>query len=216
MAREVPKSNRVGVSEAIRLRMEPQQTRSNTRIIQLLDGAASYIHSHGFETMTTQAVVEMSGNSIGTLYRFFNDRVDVLNALVVRNYERLVERVSGEIASLKPNTPGDLMDAVFAALVWMFKNEPGFKSIRVGDCLDIRPAPAHRHGNAALSRAAADKAQVTTGLTVTGEQLVALETGVDVADTLLAKAFLVSARGDKATIERARSLSVAIASGRAR
>lgn len=209
----VSQPKRVGVSESIRLRMEPRQARSSHRIVELLDGAASHIHQHGFETMTTQAVALASGNSIGTLYRFFEDRIDLLQALTIRNVERAKANLGAAIDKHPPQSLDALAGVLFKVFLAMFKSEPGFKSIRLGDVLDIRPAPESRWGNRSFAQTAIELYQEHSGHTLTAEQRTDIELAVDLADTLLHKAFLQSARGDKATIDRARQACQLAASG---
>ncbi len=75
------------------LRNEPVQARSAARLTALLDATAAIIDEIGFERLTTAMVAERAGASIGTVYRYFPDRIAVLQALAARNLERVVARV---------------------------------------------------------------------------------------------------------------------------
>src|SRR5476649_313567 len=72
------------------LRNEPVQARSTARLTALLDAAAAAIDELGYERLTTAMVAERAGASIGTVYRYFPDRIAVLQALAARNLERLL------------------------------------------------------------------------------------------------------------------------------
>lgn len=209
----VTQPKRVGVSESIRLRMEPRQARSSHRIVQLLDGAASYIHRHGFETMTTQAVAEASGNSIGTLYRFFEDRIDLLNALVVRMVERTIDAFEAQMRKSQPRDVEGLAQCLFDTMLTMYAKEPGFKSVRLGDPIDIRPVDSARSGNSWLAMKAVESFAEATGGELSANQRIDVELAVVVADALLHKAFLVSSKGHKPTIEQARRACLLAARG---
>lgn len=210
----VKNPRRVGVSEAIRLRQEPKQARSSTRVLELLDGAASYIHRHGFETLTTKAVADGSGNSIGTLYRFFADRIDLLDALIARNVDRATVALHKTLRSVKPDSLDKLAECVHDTLLTMFEKEPGFKSLRLGDVLDIRPARDIRWGNRHFAHVAATWFEEHTSSSLPAADRTRLENAVVVADTLLHTAFLVKPKGDEDTIAFARQLCSQVATGR--
>ena len=59
-------------------RNEPVQARSTARLTALLDAAAAVIDEIGYERLTTAMVAERAGASIGTVYRYFPDRIAVL------------------------------------------------------------------------------------------------------------------------------------------
>ena len=81
------------------LRNEPVQARSAARLTSLLDAAASVVDELGYERLTTAMVAERAGSSIGTVYRYFPDRIAVLQALSARslaNFESTgVDRING-------------------------------------------------------------------------------------------------------------------------
>ena len=74
------------------LRNEPVQARSSARLAGLLDAAAAVIDEIGFERLTTAMVAERAGASIGTVYRYFPDRIAVVEALAIRCTQRLPAR----------------------------------------------------------------------------------------------------------------------------
>ena len=76
------------------VRTEPTQRRSTQRLDALLDAAAGIVDELGFERLTTQMVAERAGASIGTVYRYFPDRVAVLHALRERSVRRYRERLA--------------------------------------------------------------------------------------------------------------------------
>ena len=78
---------------AVSLRNEPVQARSTARLTALLDAAASIVDEVGIERLTTAMVAERAGASIGTVYRYFPDRIVLLQALGSRNFERVMARI---------------------------------------------------------------------------------------------------------------------------
>lgn len=120
------------------IRNEPVQARSAARLTALLDSTASVIHEIGYERLTTAMVAERAGASIGTVYRYFPDRIAVLQALGLRNLETLVDNCTAAISG--SHSREDAIEAVFEELVGAFRSIAGFPSVRFGDVLDLRPA----------------------------------------------------------------------------
>ena len=87
------------------IRNEPVQARSTARLAALLDAAAHVIDEIGYERLTTAMVAERAGASIGTVYRYFPDRIAVLQSLAARNAERIGEHA---IAQLRDGGDGTL------------------------------------------------------------------------------------------------------------
>jgi AcrR family transcriptional regulator len=93
-------------SSSTAIRVEPVQARSAARVNALLDAACATMHEFGYEQLTTAMVAEKAGASIGTVYRYFPDRVAVLQAVAARNLERTLESwVSGFAPMPLPRSP---------------------------------------------------------------------------------------------------------------
>ena len=88
-------NDRSAAVPSVTVRHEPVQARAAHRIEALLDAAAAVVVEHGIEHLTTALVAERAGASIGTVYRYFPDRVAVLVALAERNLERLRLAIGG-------------------------------------------------------------------------------------------------------------------------
>jgi AcrR family transcriptional regulator len=185
------------------VRLEPVQQRSTRRVEDLLDAAARYIHDNGFETLTTAHVSELAGSSIGTVYRYFPDRIALLDALAQRNRERAVDALTAAMTVNPPSTLSALVDVAVSVLESMHRNEVGFRAIRLGDPLDIRPARDQRWGIRHYARAAANQ---WTGQVSSADQK-DLELALDVADVALVKAFLLNPKGDRAILAQVNPLA---------
>ena len=57
----------------------PVQTRSNERLARLAKAAKEVIAERGRDRFTTADIAKRSGSAIGTVYRYFPDRVAVLD-----------------------------------------------------------------------------------------------------------------------------------------
>ena len=114
------------------VRTEPTQRRSSQRLDALLDAAADIVDESGFERLTTQMVAERAGASIGTVYRYFPDRVAVVDALAIPTHGTLAERVVDDVERTSPDTWWDLVDIALDACIAMYREEPGFAVVHAG------------------------------------------------------------------------------------
>ena len=196
----------VQLGRSAQLRNEPVQARSAARLEALLDAAASVVEELGYERLTTAMVAERAGASIGTVYRYFPDRIVVLQALAARNLDRLLESVRGEFSDEKHDTWIDALTASFNVFVDAFRSEPGFRSLRVGDVIDLRPASSPTTFNSRVSEEMVRILVERFELEDTPEAHFAIETAVEVTDALVARAFSRDTAGDPAFLEQAQTL----------
>lgn len=75
--------------EDMPMRHRPQQARGQERVDLILDTAAELIAKEGYETLTTNAIAERAGISIGSLYRYFPDKEAILRGLAIRHLEQV-------------------------------------------------------------------------------------------------------------------------------
>lgn len=192
---------------SVSIRVEPVQARSTARVNALLDAASETIHEVGYELLTTAMVAERAGASIGTVYRYFPDRVAVLQALAARNRDRVIHAIATRLEQEKPSSIEAQIDTVLDTLVDVFRSEKGFRSLRAGDVLDIRPVTSPRSGNSQVARVISDDLRERLGIRLDSASRLAVETAVDVMDALLGRAFLHSERGDGTLIDEARRMA---------
>ncbi len=186
------------------LRNEPVQARSTARLAALLDAAAFVIDELGYERLTTAMVAERAGASIGTVYRYFPDRIAVLQALAARNLERTLAKVAKHMADEKHQSWADAVDAGFEVFVDAFRNEPGFRSLRVGDVIDLQPSPNDRTYNSLVAETMLGAVAGRFGVEATPQALFAFEVAVEMSDALGARAFTLDTKGDAAFLAAAR------------
>jgi AcrR family transcriptional regulator len=200
-------------AQSAAIRVEPVQARSAARVSALLDAACETMHDIGYEQLTTAMVAERAGASIGTVYRYFPDRVAVLQAVAQRNLERVSHALTQAFEAKNPTSVQETLNVVVDQLVEVFRTEKGFRSLRVGDCLDLRPVVASRTNNSLIAEIVREDARQRLGIRLDSEGRLAFETAIDVIDALLARAFLHSDRGEGALIEEARRMGHAAVNG---
>ncbi len=102
-----------------RPRKQPRQARAQHTVTAIIEASARILEEQGHGGFTTNAVAELAGTSIGTLYQYFPDKDALLGALIARETSRLVEEV--EAASIVVAGRGalnGLIDTKCVALVW--------------------------------------------------------------------------------------------------
>lgn len=186
------------------VRTEPIQERSAARIDALLDAAAEVVDEIGFDRLTTAMVAERADASIGTVYRYFPDRIVLLQALRDRALQRYRSAVVEAIHESTPDHWWDAMECAIDAFVEMFRSEPGFRIIRFTDAERQTASADAGFGEDFFAHRFANILAEEFGLPA-GEQLnFRLEVAVEIADALITRAFLIDPRGDEKFIEEAR------------
>jgi AcrR family transcriptional regulator len=191
------------------LRNEPVQARSTARLTALLDAAAAAVHELGYERLTTAMVAERAGASIGTVYRYFPDRIAVLQALASRNLERVLGGIGEAYADPNNTTWREAVTAGFDVYVDAFRTEPGFGSLRGGDIIDLRPAASPATVNSQIAAVMVQTLAARFDTDASEQTLFAFEIAVEVMDAVVARAFARDAQGDSAFLESARELFLA-------
>ena len=189
---------------SLSLRNEPVQARSTARLAGLLDAAAAVIDELGYERLTTAMVAERAGASIGTVYRYFPDRIAVLQALAARNLERSLEKTVAEINNPDNTTWMDALSAAFGVFVEAFRHEPGFRSLRVGDVIDLRPAPNERTFNSVVADSMRTGLVARFGLVDDEKTAFLFECAIEISDAMASRAFLYNSEGEESFHEAGR------------
>lgn len=78
---------------------QPVQARSKATIEVLFEAVAQLLVERGYDALTTNHVARRAGVSIGTLYRYFRSKEDLVGAFVDRYIDRLSALMSGELAA---------------------------------------------------------------------------------------------------------------------
>ncbi|MDY6940553.1 MAG: TetR/AcrR family transcriptional regulator [Cyanobacteriota bacterium] len=76
------------------LRRQPQQARSQKRVAQILEAAAEVFWEMGYDRVTTHDIADRAQTAVGTLYRFFPDKLAIFHALENQHRQRVEEITS--------------------------------------------------------------------------------------------------------------------------
>lgn len=95
-------------------RKSPKQARSMATVAAIVEAAARILEQHGHTGFSTNAVAELAGVSIGSLYQYFPSKEALLGTLMARETDRLI--VEAEAALNEPTGPA-AMRALIRACV---------------------------------------------------------------------------------------------------
>lgn len=191
------------------LRRAPSQDRGRERISAILDASAEIVVERGVEGLKVSDIATRAGVHLGTLYRFFASKDDIIRALAerfARRFGDVLDEVLAESAST--SEWGALLDRLFDAYVGHYRNEPALRELWVGAQLDPQFIAAdHEHNNrhfaAKLARVLAPSATVSeTDLTLM------LYVCWEATQALLETAFRSHPDGDRQVLDQARLLAV--------
>ena len=73
------------------MRKSPRQARSRVTIDAILDAAARVLGERGWSGLTTNAVAEVAGVSIGSLYQYFPNKLALIEAVRRRHFDEVIE-----------------------------------------------------------------------------------------------------------------------------
>jgi AcrR family transcriptional regulator len=98
-------------------RRKPVQARSRAMVQRILDAAAHVLETDGYAQMTTNRVAAEARVSIGSLYRYFDDKDEIFEALRVHASDAVLDRLTAAIAGAAGQPARVGVRAVVSALV---------------------------------------------------------------------------------------------------
>ncbi len=161
-------------------RKRPRQERSRATVDTILEACARVLIKHGFDGLTTNAVAEAAGVSIGSLYQYFPNKEALVAALVERHIEERKAATFAELARVALLPLQDAARGVIELTIRAHQLEPELHRVmieqvpRVGRMARLRELDQIGH-------------QIVAGL------LAARRDEIDVQDVDLAAWVLVSA-----------------------
>lgn len=125
------------------LRNLPRQARSAARVELLLDVAEEVFEEVGYDAATTNLVAQRAGVPVGTLYRWFPDKVALAEALTDRYLDRLVTLYTELLTDLPPEERiGDFLHRVMARLVTETRGQKALPALLVSAMVPGNRSPA--------------------------------------------------------------------------
>ncbi|UXY26623.1 TetR/AcrR family transcriptional regulator [Streptomyces sp. HUAS TT20] len=186
------------------LRRAPVQRRSAERLTRILDACADLLDEVGYDALSTRAVALRAGVPIGSVYRFFGNKRQMVDALAQRNLERYSERVTERLGDGGSDDWRAAMDAVLDEYLAMKRTAPGFSLVDFGNQIPV--GARHTEPNHRVADRLTDLLSGYLGRTPDDELRRTFLIAVETADTLVHLAFRVDPQGDEAIIAETREL----------
>lgn len=98
-------------------RRTPIQQRSLATVDAILEAAIQILDRSGPDALTTNAIAERAGISVGSLYQYFPDKQAVLDALLSRHAERVQSMIAAALAGRDGRRALDEVDVLVRALI---------------------------------------------------------------------------------------------------
>ncbi|MCH8174626.1 MAG: TetR/AcrR family transcriptional regulator [Proteobacteria bacterium] len=102
---------------AIHPRKRPRQARAAATFDAILEAAARILEKDGFDSVNTNAVAELAGVSVGSLYQYFPTKESILAELVRFYRNVLKEKVESAVAWGMDKTLEETIDLLLDAAV---------------------------------------------------------------------------------------------------
>ncbi|WP_127479842.1 TetR/AcrR family transcriptional regulator [Nocardioides pantholopis] len=122
-------------------RQEPRQARSREMVDRILLAAAQVLAERGYGGLSTNRVAEVAGVSVGSLYRYFQDKDDLVEHLRERSTADVLEALGAGMAEAVALPTRDAVRHVVATLV------AGLQRHRAVISALINEVPLGSHGN---------------------------------------------------------------------
>jgi len=96
------------------MRKQPRQARSRATIEAILQAAAHILGERGWQGLTTNAVAELAGVSIGSLYQYFPNKLALVEAVRQRHFDDVlaVLRAAADARLPRPHRIEALVDGM--------------------------------------------------------------------------------------------------------
>jgi len=132
-------------------RKRPRQDRSRATVDTILGATARVLVKRGFDGLTTNAVADAAGVSIGSLYQYFPNKEALVAALIERHVEDMNAAVLSELTRVAQLPIPDAVRAVIELTIRAHSVEPELHRVlteqvpRVGRMAKLRELEAISH-----------------------------------------------------------------------
>jgi len=185
------------------VRATPVQQRGLERVDKLLDSAARIIDAAGIAGLTTSAVAEESGSSVGVVYRYFPNVDALLTALADRNRQRFIAALEERIAEGAAPSWYDFIRVCIETFADFARKEPAFSTLRFGDVIALRYAHRHAATNDVLASFLESLLHERYGFELGDDLRFATEIAMECADAIMRRSFFTSPDGEPRYMEAA-------------
>jgi AcrR family transcriptional regulator len=198
----------VAEATVVLLRRLPRQDRSAQRIDLILDTAATLIDEVGFGNLTPTLIARRAGMSGPAIYRYFDDIDSIWRSLATRSLGKFLDRSE----ALLDDGALEWKDAIrgtIAVYSELYRHEPGFRWIRLGDPIVAGNALSdHESNKTTVARRLRELFILRYDVVPRVDLLKHVETVIEICDSLVARAFETDPDGDEFFLGEAERITV--------
>ena len=190
------------MTDTLRTRRVPSQARSRRTVQRILDATEAIVGESGVDAATTRAVAERAGIAAASLYRFFADRDEILDAVLERMLSDLDEHVEQAEQAFTGNTIESFVRLEIEVHVAYYEQHPSYVKLWFGGRVSAPVVEIVRARNRMLARRARE-ALVAVELIDPATPEVIFDLLVEFGDSALDMAFRRTWHADHEVIEAA-------------
>jgi AcrR family transcriptional regulator len=189
-----------------RMRRQPRQERSRTRVRQILEAADAILSAEGFEALAMRRIAESAAVPVGSIYQFFPDKAALVDALARTYIEEFDAAIEAMVDAAGAERWADPVGTLVDAFADLYRAQPGYVALWSGRHLSPELARADEANNTAIAdgvrRILAAQAGLPGGVELARFSRIA----VLVADVLLQYAFRDGEPGDDAILDELKTM----------
>ncbi|MCR5881068.1 TetR/AcrR family transcriptional regulator [Phenylobacterium sp. J367] len=129
----------------------PRQARSQATFAAILDACARMLAQGPYDALTTNAIAERAGVSIGTLYEYFPNRESIVAALAAESCRRLVTRMEAAIVETIGMPPFDGVEHLIRVGVASLRAPENVFTVLIREAPFVLRLPAFQAAREALT-----------------------------------------------------------------
>lgn len=181
------------------LRRVPVQGRSVARVARMLDACADLVDEVGCDGLTTTMLAERARVAIGSVYQFFPDKQAVIRALMLRNLEVYLDRLSARLEHATCEHWWDVLDLGIDEYAAMHREIPGFRTLHIGQIAEPSQ-DGEQDSTAVIAERLVGLMVERFGFEERAELRFAMTIAVEVSHALVRRAFRRDPQGDPALL----------------
>jgi len=112
-------------------RKRPLQTRSKVTVDTILAATARILIKHGFDGLTTNAVAEAAGVSIGSLYQYFPNKQALVAALIERRLDDKNAQTLSELARVAQLPLAEAVRTMISLTIANYRESPALSRVLI-------------------------------------------------------------------------------------
>jgi AcrR family transcriptional regulator len=170
----------------------------------VLDAADELLAREGAEAFTTTQIAEAAGVPIGSVYRFFDDKEAIAEALAIRYWRDFDDLVAGIADADAREALADPAGALLEALAAGFRARPGFLALWFGGLRTERIRDSTRQARTAIAASIERMLEVHWPAAGASARATAAAMVVLAGDGLLREAFRRDRSGDPRVLAEAK------------